>query len=450
MRDTSTVRVPLKTLMRSSITFDVSRITYASKTYQHLQLLSRMTYDAIIVGAGPGGTTAAAFMAEAGLRVLLIDKDRFPRDKVCGDAISGKSVVVLKRLGVEACMLPAGSQGSWGITFGAASGDTVAIPFTPAYDPAAPPTFVCPRKIFDQILFERALAAGADSLQETAVDDLLWENDQVVGVRAKASLDPKRTTTLRAPLVVGADGAYSVVARRLGMTQLRPKHYAGGLRAYYEGVTGFHERHFMEIHFIDGYTPGYFWIFPLGDGRANVGVGMLSHALKKRRVRLKALLQTCVDHPLFRDRFRQARRVGSVKGWGLPLGSKPRPMAGGGWLLIGDAASLIDPFTGEGIGNAMVGGQKAAAWAQRAGDAGNFSGAFLQGFEQSLMHSLADELRLSHGLQRLTNWPGLLNVVVRKAGRSSELADVLSCMFDDEAQRRRLLSPLFYLRLLAG
>ena len=402
-----------------------------------------MTYDALIVGAGPGGATAAAFMAEAGLRVLLIDKDRFPRDKVCGDAISGKSVAVLKRLGVEACMMQAGSQGSWGITFGAPSGDAVAIPFTPAHDPAAPPTFVCPRKVFDNLLLERALAAGADLLQETTVEDLLWENGRVVGVVA----NPK---SIHAPLVVGADGAYSVVTRRLGMTQLRPKHYAGGLRAYYEGVTGFHERHFMEIHFIDGYTPGYFWVFPLGEGRANVGVGMLSHALKKRRVRLKALLETCVGHPLFRDRFRQARRVGPVKGWGLPLGSKPRPMAGDGWLLVGDAASLIDPFTGEGIGNAMVGGRKAAEWAHRAADAGDFTGAFLRGFEQNVMGYLADELRLSHGLQRLMNWQGLLNAVVRKASRSPEVADVLSCMFDDEAQRRRLLSPLFYLRLLCN
>ena len=406
-----------------------------------------MTYDAIIVGAGPGGATAAAFMAEQGLRVLLLDKDRFPRDKVCGDAISGKSVEVLHRLGVVECLKQAGSQGSWGITFGAPSGDTVDIPFTPAYDPDAPPTFVCPRKTFDHILLERALAAGADLLQEAAVEDLLWENGQVVGVQIKRAPHPE---SLRAPLVVGADGAYSVVARRLGMAQLRPKHYAGGLRAYYEGVTGFHERHFMEIHFIDGHTPGYLWIFPLGHGRANVGVGMLSHALKKRRVRLKALLEMGVAHPLFRDRFRQARRVGPVKGWGLPLGSKPRPMAGGGWLLIGDAASLIDPFTGEGIGNAMVGGREAAAWTRRAGDAGDYTGAFLRGFEQSMTAHLAGELRLSHNLQRLTHWPGLLNVVVRKAGQSSELAGLLSSMFDDEDQRRRLLSPLFYLRLMRG
>jgi len=411
-------------------------------------------YDAIIVGAGPGGATAATFMAEDGLRVLLLDKDRFPRDKVCGDAVSGKSVEVLRRLGVLECLMQAGSLGSWGITFGAPSGDAVSIPFTTDYDRAVPPAFVCPRTTFDQILFERARAVGVEIGQETAVESLLWENNHVVGVHIKnnpkSKIQNPKSTEVRAPLVVGADGAYSVVARSLGMQQLRPKNYAGGLRAYYEGVTGFHERHFMEIHFIDEYTPGYFWIFPLGEGRANVGVGMLSHVIKKRRVRLKELLEACVGHPRFRDRFRQARRLGPVKGWGLPLGSKPRPMAGNGWLLVGDAASLIDPFTGEGIGNAMVGGQKAARWARRARDAGDYSGAFLHGFEQSVMRDLNDELRLSHGLQRLMNWQGLLNFTVRKASRSPELAEVLSGMFDDETQRRRLLSPLFYLRLLVG
>ena len=142
-------------------------------------------YDAIIVGAGPGGATAATFMAEDGLRVLLLDKDRFPRDKVCGDAVSGKSVDVLRRLGVVECLMQAGSLGSWGITFGAPSGDAVSIPFTTDYDRAAPPAFVCPRATFDQILFDRACAAGVDIGQETAVEDLLWEEDRVVGVQIK-------------------------------------------------------------------------------------------------------------------------------------------------------------------------------------------------------------------------------------------------------------------------
>ena len=509
-----------------------------------------MTYDAIIVGAGPGGATAATLMTEAGLHVVLLDKDRFPRDKVCGDAISGRSIDVMRELGVTEPLLQADSLDSWGITFAAPSGASVSIPITKDLGQPVPPAFVCTRQLFDQILFERALAAGADIRQETTVEDLLWENNCVVGVRLK-----NNPQAIRAPLVVGADGAYSAVARALGMPQLEEKYYAAAVRAYYENVTGFHEHNFMEIHFLDVCVPGYFWIFPMGHGRANVGVGMLSRDVKEGGVQLKVLLDQCVAHPRFGSRFRAARRVGSVKGWGLPLGSKPRPMAGDGWMLVGDAASLIDPFTAEGIGNAMASGRSAAQWAARAraadeysaaflagferevrgylrnelrlshalqrltgwrtlldfvigkasrvpdvaeyssaararagdgwmlvGDAaslidpftaegiGNamasgrsaaqwaararaadeYSAAFLAGFEREVRGYLRNELRLSHALQRLTGWRTLLDFVIGKASRVPDVAEVLSSMFDDRTQRRRLLSPLFYLRLMVG
>lgn len=416
-------------------------------------------YDVIIVGAGPGGATAATFMAREGLRVALLDKATFPRDKICGDAISGKSVSVMRQLGVLDQLKQIGSQDSWGITFGVPSGDEIAIPFTSDFDRPTPPAFVCPRQSFDAILFDAAVAAGVEVFQNTQVEKLLWEGEQVAGVQIKdqnpiVPSKPKpnipNPKSIRAPMVVGADGAYSVVVRELGLPQLNEKYYAGAIRVYYEGVTGFNEHHFMEIHFLEESTPGYFWIFPLGDGRANVGVGMLSHAIKKQKIRLKDLLEVCVQHPRFRERFEQAKRVGSVKGWGLPLGSKPRSMAGAGWMLLGDAASLIDPFTGEGIGNAMVGGREAAKWAALAKEKGEYSAAFLRGYDRAMNDYLHSELRLSHAIQRLTGWKGLINFVVRKAKRSEELADLLSCMFDDEDQRRQLLSPLFYLRLLAA
>src|SRR5690606_39800877 len=100
-------------------------------------------------------------------------------------------------------------------------------------------------------------------------------------------------------------------------------------------------------------------------------------------------------------RFADARPVGRVVGWGLPMGSEPRPMAGDGWMLVGDAASLIDPFTGEGIGNAMLSGMHAAEWALRACEAGDFSDAFLRGYEREVLGALKNELKLSHTLQRL-------------------------------------------------
>ena len=186
------------------------------------------------------------------------------------------------------------------------------------------------------------------------------------------------------------------------------------------------------------------------NGRANVGIGMLSRAVKRGDVRLKALLDEVVALPRFRDRFAGARRTGAVKGWGLPLGSRPRPMAGDGWMLVGDAANLIDPFTGEGIGNAMVSGDLAAQWAAKAASAGDASSALLKGYEAEVLALLRQELRLSHTMQRLGNWTWLLNTVIRKAARSPELARFISGMFESLDDRRQLASPLFYLRILTA
>jgi len=407
------------------------------------------SYDVIVVGAGPGGSTAATVAARKGLRVLAVDKDTFPRDKICGDAISGKSVDVLRELDLLDRVVRDESLDSWGVTFSGPSGAEVAIPFTKMLGAPIAPGFVSRREVFDDLLFRSAVEAGADVWQDTKVDGLLRDRDgRVEGVRVQRN--GGEPAHVRAPVVIGADGAYSVVARELGMQQLSERHYCAGLRVYYEGVTGFHHLNHIEIHFVDESIPGYFWIFPLPGNRANVGIGMLSSAIKERDVKLKPLLELLVEHPRFRDRFKDAKRIGPIRGWGLPLGSRPRKMSGDGWMLVGDAASLIDPFTGEGIGNAMVSGWKAADWAESALESHRFDASYLSGYEKEVMGRLRNELRLSHMMQRLGNWKWLLDTVIRKASRSEELADLISCMFDDLEERRRLVSPMFYLRVLTA
>ena len=410
--------------------------------------MSSAQYDAIVVGAGPGGSTAATVLARKNLRVLLLDKEGFPRDKVCGDAISGKSVDVLRELGMLDDLVRDESLGSWGVIFSGPMGDEVSIPFTKMMDQPVAPGFVSRREVFDELVFKHARAAGAEIRQHTTVTDLLFEDGVVVGVRLKN--EHGEIEEIKSKVVVGADGAYSVVARSLGMTQLDEKHYCAGLRSYYKGVEGFNDHNHIELHFVDESIPGYFWIFPMPNGMANVGLGMLSSVVKKKSVQLKPLLEVLVNHPRFKDRFKNAERIGPVKGWGLPLGSKPRSMAGDGWMLVGDAASLIDPFTGEGIGNAMVSGWKAAEWIDRSVAANDHSELFLKQYETEVMDRLRNELRLSHAMQRLGNWKWLLNTVIKKASRSEELADAISCMFDDLDERRKLVSPKFYLRVLTA
>lgn len=406
------------------------------------------SFDAVVVGAGPGGATVSTLLARRNRRVLVLDRSTFPRDKICGDGISGKSMDAIRELGLEDRLRTRESLGSWGVTFSGPYGDQVSIPFGKQTAGKTAPGFVCAREVFDQVLFESAVDSGADVRLKSSVTGLLRDGERVTGVTYKTA--EGEVAEAHAPVVIGADGAYSVVARELGMDQLDEKHYVAAVRAYYENVDGFNDGYFIELHFVDEVIPGYFWIFPMADGKANVGVGMLSSEIKKRGIKLKPLLDQMVAHPRFKDRFANARQITPTKGWGLPVGSKPRSMAGNGWMLIGDAASLIDPFTGEGIGNAMVSGMKAADWIDRAFEQEDFSADFLGQYETEVMNLLRNEFRLSHMMQKLGRWKWLLNTVIAKASRSDELADTISCMFDDLSERKKLLTPGFYWRVLTA
>lgn len=193
------------------------------------------------------------------------------------------------------------------------------------------------------------------------------------------------TGQLQADLVIGAEGDRSLTARQLGGLRKEPDHYCAGIRTYYEGVSGFHEKNFIELHFLKDTLPGYLWIFPLPNGGANVGIGMLSSAIARRRTDLKGLLEKSLQQPSLRERFSHARRTDPMRGWGLPLGSKKRKLSGDGFLLTGDAGSLIDPFTGEGIGNAMISGRIAAETAVSAIQSDRFDGGFLERYDRPFM-----------------------------------------------------------------
>lgn len=400
-------------------------------------------YDVIIVGGGPAGASCALALSRSGLKVCVVDKATFPRDKVCGDALSADVVKQLPMLSENLARDFAARETrtpSHGVRLYAPNRTSVELSFIT--NSGGSKGYVWPRLDFDNLLFSHMKEeAGCDVREGVTINDLSATPDQV-----------ELTTNsgiLRARMVVGADGANSVVARLTGNKAIDRGHHSAGLRVYYEGVTGFDERNLIELHFFKKILPGYLWVFPMQGGRANVGIGMLSSVVARKRVNLRRTLDDLLaNDPVLRDRFVNARPLEQVRGHGLPLGSVSRQLSGDRFLLIGDAASLIDPFTGEGVGNAIRSGRVAAEHIVECFRVGNYSAQFNRAYDREIYRRMGKEFRISHGLQRLCRMPWLFNLVVSKARNNPYWHEFLCNALADINVKMRFISPTFYYRLL--
>ncbi len=407
--------------------------------------------DIIIIGAGPAGCATSLFLSKAGIPHTIIEKASFPRDKVCGDALSGKVVYVLKQLNPEyldrLSQKPEDFLPSWGVKFVAPNGKSIDIPFKSDISKEThAPGFISKRINFDAEVFSWLDPKFADIRLETSLDSIEKTAEGLV-----LNLENKQGNyQIKHPkLVIGAEGDRSIVAKNLSDISKENDHYCAGIRAYYTGVEGLHQQNFIELHFLEEMLPGYFWIFPLPNGDANIGAGMLSSSVSKKKVNLKAdMLRAIENNPNIKDRFKNAKLQGKIQGWGLPLGSKKRVISGDNFLLTGDAASLIDPFTGEGIGNAMYSGMLAARHIGNCIKENRFDASFNQAYDQAFYDRQWDELKLSHTMQKLVKYPWLFNFVVNKAHKNKALRETISCMFEDLDLRAKLRNPLFYIKLL--
>ncbi len=407
-----------------------------------------MRTDICIIGGGPGGCAVAMQLAKHGVKAVLLEKSIFPRDKVCGDALSGKVMRTLERLDADLANIvkrDARAQASWGVTFVAPSGRALRVPFARERHVGEAPGAILPRLDFDDLLFQRVKKLDGVVVRE--------------GVSAKSfvrdpegwSIATSNGNTISAQMIIDASGANSSFARHVAGLEMEPRHHAAGVRAYYTGVRDLDPDGFIELIFLKDLLPGYLWVFPLPKGRANVGLGLRSDVVKKRRVDLKTLMaKLLAEHPQLRERFANATLEGSIQGMGLPLASRRCKLSGNGYLLVGDAAHLIDPFTGEGISHAMISGVHAADVAHEMIVTKDVSANAAKQYDQRVWKRLGKELAISARLQSLADKPWLFDFVVDRANKNPALADTISSMFNDLDMRERLKKPGFYMDLLLG
>jgi geranylgeranyl reductase family protein len=361
--------------------------------------------DIVIVGAGPAGATMALMLAGSGISVTVIDKERFPRGKICGDALSGKAVSVMRRMpdGIfEAFLGTVPKTPSYGIRFVSPGRHILDVPFKPTGD--IPPGFICPRKEFDAFLVSKI----------RDYDIRLIEGERVVEVTRGNGLATAVTEnlTVNGKVIAGADGVHSAVRSLLGQPKPLRKGICTGVRAYFEGVSGLHPENYIELIYLRELLPFYFWIFPEVNGLCNAGLAMLQSEISSNRVNVGAVFdQVIKSHPTIAPRFRGARMAGRAEAHALPLGTQPGPLSGDRFLLLGDAASLVDPFTGEGIGNAMASGEVAARVIKNCFEKGDLSANGLGNYEVQLRRRIGRDLRISGMLQKLAKSPRLFDLV---------------------------------------
>jgi menaquinone-9 beta-reductase len=412
---------------------------------------TKLETKVIIIGAGPAGAGTSIYLSQAGIPHVIIEKETFPRDKVCGDACSGKTAFVLRKAN-PAWLQEIFSQEqnftpSHGIVFVAPNGKALNIPYNPNRKPGdQAPGFTTPRLIFDNFLFEKLDKQYASIYQQSSVKSIEKKDGKVTVVFSKGAEEFEVT----APLIVGADGDKSMVRKKFMNEDLSQKAYAVGLRAYYKGVTEMDKNNFIELHFLPELLPGYFWIFPLPNGIVNVGVGILSEQVRKKKINLREqMLHAIKTNPNIKHRFENATLVDKIQGWGLPMCMGEFPLSGENFMLTGDAASLIDPFSGEGIGYALYSGMLAAYAIEKALKEQNYSAPFIkEAYDDVLYSRIGDELKISATLQRLCKFPWLFNFVVNKASKSPSLSKTISSMFADLDLRDQLRKPSFYFKIL--
>lgn len=336
-------------------------------------------HDVVIVGAGPAGAVMAWSLARCGLRVAVLERARFPREKVCGDFVEPRGLRLFEAMGCEPELE---AQHPLPITHVAIFlqsqvGYAGRIPFYETGTGLPPHGYIVPRHQLDTLLLDRARDVGADVYEDCPATEFARE-DKGVTVWARRG---SRRSRFRARLVVGADGTSSIVARHFGLFRNDPRYIAVSQRAYVEGTS-------MDVgeasfFFDTDLFPGYGWMFPIAGGRANIGVGVLKESCNRFGISVPSLFQEFLQ-----KLKRQHSGCARMKILGKPVGGIVKTYGGAGpncfdgGLLVGDAGCFVDPMTGEGITLAAESAMIASSTVAEAVRSGRSDAVFLSRFER--------------------------------------------------------------------
>lgn len=391
-------------------------------------------FDVLIVGAGPAGLMASIRLAKMGAKVAIFEKETFPHIKTCGDLVTREGLGLLADVGM----------GKWMedfrrvdvIRFSAPDGSVLDIPCADSNEPAR--NRILPREFLDAELAQTAVTAGAKLFDGCKVHDAVIAEDGV-------SVKTKNETYIGAFLML-ADGSHAPITRKLGLLREAPDLMAARV---YMNAPSVDTNGPLEFHFQQEVLPGYTWLFPEGNGQVNLGAGTYTTRVRNHELDLFEVLDNFIAHdPVMADRLKDAEPVDHMKAFPLRTHLGGTQTHGDRFMVLGDAAGLVSPFTGEGITSGMLSGALAANVLQKAFLMGKFTAAQMSEYTKTLKLRFDGDHQAAYTLRSRLKSPKLLNRFFRAMKRDEELANLFAMTYLDEKSPQLLLHVRNLLKLV--
>ena len=389
--------------------------------------------DILIIGAGPAGATTALFLAQRGIPHTIIDRAQFPRDKADGNVFGLKVLETLGQLNpnwIKELVLDSGHATLCNSAkIFTPKGGHFRVPFSSKNEALnRNAAFTMKRTHFDSFLVSKLAPSLSNQRFGLTVADISATPDGLSVTCQNEAGDP--TETFQPKLIVGADGANSVVARFLGRSPQDQPDYVDSVQAYFKGVKGLEDQQHFEGYFAEKVLPGFFYFSPLADGDASVGI--LTRQKPSEGLDLKAVFTDLIQSdPKLQSRFASATESVAVRQWGIPCGSwGKQKVSGDRAILVGDAACLCNPFTMFGSGNAMTSGKLAADAIAQAITANRFDANSLSPYDDAIQQLTQREFQVGHLMKRV----GAQRWIFNQLGRQGWVKNAVKSTFQARAE----------------
>lgn len=411
-----------------------------------IQPIHKYDCDVLIAGGGPSGSALSFYLAKQGIKVFVVESQKFPRDKICGDAVSAVALAELHKMGITNLEEFAEANQINDVALFIEQ-EKITVDLTRSEELPFQGR-VIPRLQLDNWVYKAAKKAGAVFLEDTRLCNYSVYDDYVLAEIKQGT----KSKTLKSKLLVGADGSNSTVARKLNGNKPSEAYQLLGLRAYYEGVNGPTDR--CDIFFTGDNFPGLFWLFPTGPNTANIGSAMIASTLPANQVHVNTLLANQVkNNKSLADRIGNGKIKGKIHGWPLTFQDPKSKIISDRVLLVGDAAGLINPLSGDGIQYALLSARWASECLVECIAKNDFSLNSLRAYKIKLDKEMAYDMALSNLLIQVTRnraftpfWIEILKIVFERAKDDKEYAAIIGGIFDGSLPSYKALNPKFILK----